>query len=105
MSVRINNNNFDEIVLKNEKTVLVDFYSDSCVSCKKLSPVLAELEENYGDKLVVGKINIVYDTQLAEQYQIKSVPTLVFFKNGTQKAVIRGVKDEEEIEDTIRKLL
>lgn len=105
MSVRINNNNFEEIVLKNEKTVLVDFYSDSCVSCKKLSPILSELEENYGSKLVVGKVNIAYDTELAEQYQIQSVPTLVFFKDGNQKAIIRGVKDEEEIEDTISKLI
>lgn len=67
-------------MLEAEGLVLADFYSDSCIPCKRLSPVLAELEEAYGDALKVAKININFDLPLAEQYEVQAVPTLIFFK-------------------------
>mgnify|MGYP000296749500 CR=1 FL=1 len=64
--------------------VLADFYSDSCIPCKRLSPVLAELEEAYGDALKVAKININFDLPLAEQYEVQAVPTLIFLPKTEQ---------------------
>lgn len=84
MAVRISNADFDEKVIKSNIPVLVDFYSDSCVACKKLAPVLGGLEDDYEDKIAVYKVNTIYETQLVEQYEITANPTLVFFKNGEE---------------------
>ncbi|MCI5698799.1 MAG: thioredoxin family protein [Lachnospiraceae bacterium] len=105
MSVRLNRDNFEEIVLKNEKTVLVDFYSDSCGPCRRVSSMLAELEENCSDQLVVGKVNIAYEKELTEQYKVRSVPTLILFKNGIQKEALRGAKIGGDLEGQIKALL
>ena len=62
MAERIHAGDFDSKVLADGTFALVDFYSDSCVPCKRMSPVLAELEESYAGKLYVGKVNIAYRT-------------------------------------------
>lgn len=82
MAVRINKDNFQEKVLDSELPVLVDFYSDSCVPCKMLAPVLGDLEDNYEGKLTVYKVNTNFDSELAEKYEVSANPTLIFFKNG-----------------------
>ena len=65
--------------------VLVDFYSDSCVACKKLAPVLGNAEDDYEDKVKVYKVNTNFDVELAEQYEVQSNPTLILFKDGQVK--------------------
>lgn len=84
MAERIHAGNFDSKVLADGTFALVDFYSDSCVPCKRMSPVLAELEESYAGKLYVGKVNIAYEPELVEKYEVSSAPTLVFFKDGKE---------------------
>ena len=81
MAERIHAGDFDSKVLADGTFALVDFYSDSCVPCKRMSPVLAELEESYAGKLYVGKVNIAYEPELVEKYEVSSAPTLVFFKD------------------------
>lgn len=66
MAERIHAGDFDSKVLADGTFALVDFYSDSCVPCKRMSPVLAELEESYAGKLYVGKVNIAYEPELVE---------------------------------------
>ena len=68
MAERVNQETFQKEVLEADGLVLADFYSDSCVPCKRLAPVLAELEETYGDALKVVKVNINFDLPLAEKY-------------------------------------
>ena len=85
MAARVTQDTFRKEVLEAEGLVLADFYSDSCIPCKRLSPVLAELEEAYGDALKVAKININFDLPLAEQYEVQAAPTLIFFKNGEEQ--------------------
>ena len=70
MSVKLGKDNFETSVIKEEKPVLVDFYSDSCVPCKRLFPILADLEDTYGDKIVVGKVNVLFEQELVEKYDI-----------------------------------
>lgn len=97
MSVRVNAQDFENEVLKSDIPVLVDFYSDSCVPCKRLSPVLADIEEQFADSLKVAKVNINFDSELAEQYEVQAAPTLVLFKGGQETARLRGSIKKDEI--------
>ena len=85
MAVRVSKADFEEKVLKEALPVLVDFYSDSCVACKKLAPVLGNAEDDYEDKIKVYKVNTNFDVELAEQYEVQSNPTLILFKDGQAK--------------------
>lgn len=103
MPTRINKDNFEKEVLQADKTVLADFYSDSCVPCKRLSPVLFALEEEYAEKLKIVKININFDSELAEKYEVQVAPTLVFLKNGEEVSRLRGAVKQAEIKEVIEK--
>ena len=91
-------------MLEAKGLVLADFYSDSCVPCKRLSPVLAELEEAYGDALKMVKININFDLPLAEQYEVQAAPTLIFFQNGAEKDRRKGLVKKAELMEIIDSL-
>ena len=82
MAVRIAKDDFEEKVLKSPIPVIVDFYSDSCVACKMLAPVLGGIEDDYEDRIQVYKVNTNFDQELAQQYGIMSNPTLILFKDG-----------------------
>lgn len=89
--------NFEEEVLQSELPVLVDFYADWCGPCKMLAPVLHEIAEENADALKVGKINVDEQMELAQQFRILSIPTLVVMKDGqiANKAV--GAMPKEDI--------
>ena len=97
MAARVSADNFEAEVLKADGIVLADFYSDSCVPCKRLSPVIAEIEEQLGDKAKFVKININFDAELAEKYEVRSVPTVVFFKNGEELSRLGGTVKKADI--------
>lgn len=105
MAERLNKENFPEKVLEPDGLSLVDFYSDSCIPCKKMSPVLAELEETFGEKLFVGKVNIAWEKDLTEQYQVMSAPTFLFFKKGAVVKRITGAVKKSELEAVIKENL
>ena len=99
--ITVTEKNFEEEVLKSEKTVLIDFYADWCGPCKMLSPIVEQVAEE-NDKIKVVKINIDQEENLAVEYQIVSIPTLVVIKNG--KEIIRsvGVIDKEKILNLVK---
>lgn len=101
MSARVNEENFEKEVLKSEIPVLVEFYSDSCIPCKRLSPILGDLEEEYEDKLKVVKVNVNFDEKLAQDYDVLASPTMILFKNGEEINRIRGLKKKNEIEEIL----
>lgn len=103
MATRVNSESFDTEVLRGG-TVLADFYSDSCVPCKRMSPVLAEIEEEYGGKVKLVKININFDADLAEKYDVQSVPTLVYYKDGAEVSRQSGALKKSDIVSEIEKL-
>lgn len=81
MAIEITTENFEEVVLKNEKPVLVDFWASWCGPCKMLAPVVEEFAEQQAD-VVVGKIDVDQHPLLASKYGIMTIPTLMLFKNG-----------------------
>ena len=105
MPTRISKDNFEKEVLQADKTVLADFYSDSCVPCKRLSPVLFALEEEYAEKLKIVKININFDSELAEKYEVQAAPTLVFFKNGEEVERVSGAMSDEDLDRFVERFL
>jgi thioredoxin 1 len=101
MAQRINKDNFEEKVLKSPLPVLVDFYSDSCIPCKQLSPVLGDIEDEREDTLSVYKVNVNYDMELAEKYDVMGVPALRLFVQGEVKAERAGAAGKADIETWI----
>jgi thioredoxin 1 len=96
--------NFDKEVLNSEKPVLVEFYSDSCVPCKRMSPVLAEIEEENAEIKVV-KLNVNFSAEIAKNYGVLSSPTFLFFKNGEEVSRLKGIVAKDDIEDIIEEVL
>lgn len=97
MALRVNQDNFEEKVLKSDKPVLLDFYSDTCIPCKRMAGPLGDVEDEYEDKIHVYKVNVNYDEKLAEQYNVMSAPTLVFLINGEEKSRLTGAAGKDEI--------
>ena len=79
---KVNYDLFEEKVLKNSKTVLVDFYADWCGPCKMMSPVIDKLADEFEGKIKVGKINVDDHSEIAAQFGIMSIPNMKFFKGG-----------------------
>ena len=101
MAERIDAASFEERVLKADKPVLVDFYSDACIPCKRLNPQLAKLEEARAGELDVVKVNINFDTQTAVDNGVMAAPTLVLFKGGKEASRTVGFKALKELEEFI----
>lgn len=103
MAERLNGETFKEKAFQPGKLTLIDFYSDSCVPCKRMVPVFAKLEEKYGDQIYIGKINVAYEQNLVEEYKVMSAPTLIFLKDGKQIERLTGAKKATELEGIIDK--
>ena len=82
MALEITDANFEELVLKSDKPVLVDFWEEWCGPCRMVGPVVEELSTEYAGKAVVGKVNVDNNSGISAKYGIRNIPTLLFFKNG-----------------------
>lgn len=90
--------NFENEVLKSDKTVLVDFWASWCGPCRMIAPVLTEIAEDYGDSVKVGKVNVDEQPELAGSFGIESIPTIMIFKDGALTERVVGYKPKEELE-------
>lgn len=93
--IKANKNNFDEFY-KSEKTVLVDFYADWCGPCRMVSPIIDEIANEHPEYLVV-KVNVDEEPELAAEFSVFSIPTLVVIKNGEVKEVATGARAKDDI--------
>lgn len=101
MAQRISKADFDLIITQEEGLLLVDFYSDTCIPCKQLSPILGDIEDEYEDSIKVYKVNINYDEELAEKYQVMSAPTLFLFRDGEVLDKKRGLVKKDVLKEWI----
>ncbi|EKD86574.1 MAG: hypothetical protein ACD_37C00232G0001 [uncultured bacterium] len=96
--------NFEQEVLKSDIPVLVDFWAVWCQPCRIVDPVIHELAEDYGGKLKVGKLN-VDENQIAGDFNVMSIPTIMLFKNGQPVKSVIGAQPKESFKKAIEEVL
>ncbi len=99
--VTLNESNFDKEVLKSETPVLVDFWAPWCGPCRIIGPVVEELAQEYSGRIKVGKVNTDDNTQIAVNYKIMGVPSLLLYKDGKVIDRIVGVVPKEKIAELL----
>tara|TARA_E500000331_G_scaffold305064_1_gene308549 strand:+ start:104 stop:427 length:324 start_codon:yes stop_codon:yes gene_type:complete len=95
--IEFNDSNFDSEVLKSDKPVLVDFWAEWCGPCKMIAPSVEKISEEYSDKLKVGKLDVDSNPNISSTFGIRSIPTLLIFKNGAPVDQIVGAVSKEVI--------
>lgn len=97
MAQRVTADNFEELILKSDKPVLVDFYSDTCVPCKMMAGIVGEIEEENEDSLDVYKVNVNYEDELAAKYNVMAAPTFLAFYRGNEIGRLKGTVSKEAL--------
>ena len=98
--VELNSENFEELVLKSETPVLVDFWAPWCGPCRMLAPTLEKLADE-SESVIVAKLNVDENQALAAKYQIRGIPTLVLFKDGNLDKKVSGVQTLDNLKQFI----
>ncbi|MEG1710286.1 MAG: thioredoxin [Clostridia bacterium] len=104
MSIKVDNSNFTDEVLKCNKPVLVDFFAVWCGPCSMIAPIIDELSKEKADKIKVCKLNVDEAKSIAIDYGVRSIPTLIFFKDGNIVNTIVGARSKAELAQIIDEL-
>ncbi|MBN1441071.1 MAG: thioredoxin [Planctomycetes bacterium] len=105
MALELNDANFASEVLSSDIPVIVDFSAEWCGPCRMLGPIIEQLAVEYEGRVKVGKVDIDEAQEMAAQFGIMSVPTVIFFKGGEKVGEMVGVKPKEKIKAQIEALL
>ncbi|MEW5758235.1 MAG: thioredoxin [Candidatus Omnitrophota bacterium] len=103
--IHLNNSNFKKEIIENKEIALVDFWANWCGPCKMIAPLIDEIAKDYDGKIKVAKLNIDDAADIASQYGIMSIPTLLFFKNGQVVGQVVGAISKSEIKEKINNIL
>jgi len=82
MVIDVTDDKFEEVIVNSEVPAIVDFWAEWCGPCRMVSPIVKELSEEYGDKILVAKMDVDSNPNTAVKYGIRNIPTILFFKNG-----------------------
>lgn len=102
-TVTATESNFNDEVLRSAQPVLVDFWAEWCGPCKMIAPVLDELATEYGGKIKIAKVNIDENQNLAAQYRVTAIPTLLLFKGGQVMEQMVGAKSKRDLKASLDK--
>ena len=102
--VVLTNDNFQEQVLKSSTPILVDFWAEWCGPCKMIAPILDELAEEYSGRVSIGKVNIDDHQNLATEYGVRAIPTLLLFQNGQVAEQIVGLRSKRDLKASMDKV-
>ena len=103
--IEIDDDGFEEKVLKSEKPIMVDFWAPWCGPCKAIAPTVEALEKTYGDQMTFAKVNVDENPLSPSKYGVQAIPTLIFFKNGEIADQITGMVAKEKLEQTIKNIV
>ena len=105
MALQITDASFEEVVLKSDKPVLVDFWATWCGPCRMLGPVIEELATEYEGRVVVGKVDVDNNQEFAAKYGVRNIPTVLVFKDGEVVGRQVGVAAKKTYTDALDSLL
>ena len=105
MAEILNDTNFEQFI-KDNKNVMVDFFAEWCGPCKMLGPIIDEIAEESQDKDVkIVKINVEESPQTAQKFEVMSIPTIIYFKNGEVKETTMGLMPKDQLNEKIDNLI
>ena len=102
--ITLTKDNFDQQVLKSVTPVLVDFWAEWCGPCKMIAPILDELSDEYAGKVSIGKVNIDDQQNLATEYGVRAIPTLLLFQHGQVAEQIVGLRSKRDLKASFDKV-
>ncbi|MCS7005057.1 MAG: thioredoxin [Cytophagales bacterium] len=100
-AIQITDANFNEVVLKSDKPVLVDFWAEWCGPCRLIAPIIDELASDYAGRVVIGKLDVDANPITASRFGIRSIPTLLVFRNGQVINKFLGAAGKAELENKL----
>ncbi len=103
--IHTSDSGFEEEVLKSDVPVLVDFWAEWCMPCRMIAPSLLDLSDEFDGKIKIAKLDVDSNPQIAGQYGVRSIPTLLFFKAGTVVNQIIGAVPKSVIKEKIQEIL
>ena len=104
-NIKITDRNFEELVMKAKKLVIVDFWAEWCGPCKAIAPILDKISDEFSDNVLVGKVNVDEVKEVPVKYGIRSIPTIILFKAGEIVEQMVGMQAKEALKAKIDSLL
>ena len=95
--LNLNEDNFEKVVNDSKLPLIIDFWAEWCAPCKAIAPILDELAVELNEKLLIGKVNLDENQDLAMKYSIRSIPTILFFKDGELKDTKVGLASKTDL--------
>lgn len=105
MAVEITDDNFDEIVMKSDKPVVVDFWAEWCGPCKMIGPVIEEIHNEYDGKALIGKVDVDSNPGISAKFGVRNIPTILFIKNGEVADKSIGAVPKEQLTSKLDAML
>jgi len=104
-TIKISDESFDEEVIKKGKPILVDFWAEWCGPCKQIGPILEEISEEYKEKITIGKLDVDKNPEIAGKFQIRGIPTMLYFNNGELIDTKVGMSSKDDLIQWLEKYI